>query len=315
MPNPQFTFRYKVRNWPEYNQVLVGRGRLTLWFDETAVNGWRATDASAGPGRPRVYADTTIECALTLKAVFHLSLRATQGFLESVLALLKLELPVPDYSTLSRRQPRLAATLPFPNSERPRHIVVDSTGVKVFGAGDWNACRCRRSRRRTWRKLHLGIDETTKEIVAVEVTSSRVHDSTRLPLLLSKVTENIAQVSADRGYDTRACYESIVSRGAVPTIVPRKNARLGSGLDPPAWRAARDANLREIQAQGRYGWRVSTGCTRRSLAENAVSRFKTLFGGRFWARSLGSQQVEAIVKCAALNRMTALGMPASERVL
>ena len=172
-----------------------------------------------------------------------------------------------------------------------------------------------RPKRRTWRKLHLGVDETTKEIVAVEVTTSRVHDSKRLPTLLSQVTENIAQVSADRGYDVRACYESIVSRGAVPTILPRKNARLGSGLDPPAWRAARDANLREIQTEGRYGWRVSTGCTRRSLAENAMSRFKTLFGGRLWARTLESQQIEAFVKCAALNRMTELGMPTLVRVL
>ena len=247
--------------------------------------------------------------------MFHLSLRATHGFLESVLALLRLELPVPDYSTLSRRQPRLAVTLPFPTSERPRHIVVDSTGVKVYGAGDWHAGKYRRSRRRTWRKLHLGVDETTKEIIAVEVTTSRVHDSKRLPTLLSQVTENIAQVSADRGYDARACYESIVSRGTGPTILPRKNARLGSGLDPPAWRTARDENLREIQAKGRYEWRVSTGCTRRSLAENAVSRFKTLFGGRLWARTLESQQIEAFVKCAALNRMTGLGMPASVRVL
>ena len=315
MPKPEFTFRYRVRNWPEYNQALVGRGRLTLWFDETVVAGWRATDGSAGPGRPRLYADTTIECALTLKSVFHLSLRATQGFLESVLALLRLELPVPDYSTLSRRQPLLAVPLPIASSARPRHIVVDSTGVKVYGAGEWHAGKYRRNRRRTWRKLHLGVDETTREIVAVEVTTSCVHDCKRLPTLLCQVTDDIVQVSADRGYDARACYESIVGRGAAPTILPRKNARLGSGLDPPAWRAARDENLREIQAQGHYGWRLSTGCTRRSLAENAVSRFKTLFGGRLWARTLESQQIEAFVKCAALNRMTGLGMPASVRVL
>ncbi len=186
MPKPEFTLRYRVRNWPEYNQALVGRGRLTLWFDETALAGWLATDDSDGPGRPRVYADSTIECALTLKTVFRLGLRATHGFLESVLALLRLELPVPDYSTLSRRQPRLAVTLPFPTPERPRHIVVDSTGVKVYGAGDWHAGKYRRSRRRTWRKLHLGVDETTKEIIAVEVTTSRVHDSKRLPTLLSR---------------------------------------------------------------------------------------------------------------------------------
>lgn len=128
MPKPEFTFRYKVRNWHAYNRALVRRGQLTLWFDETAVAAWRETACSSRPGRPRVYTDTAIECALVLKAVFHLSLRATQGFLESVVKVMGLELPVPDYGTMSRRQAGLAVSLPRRPREGARHIVVDATG-------------------------------------------------------------------------------------------------------------------------------------------------------------------------------------------
>jgi hypothetical protein len=153
MPKPEFTFRYKVRNWPEYNRALVRRGRLTLWFDQSAVGAWRDTTRSNEPGRPKVYANAAIECALILKSVFHLSLRATQGFLESVVTLMSLELPVPDYSTMSRRQAGLAVSMPPASRSSAHHIVVDSTGLKVYGAGEWHAGKYRRAGRRVWRKL------------------------------------------------------------------------------------------------------------------------------------------------------------------
>jgi hypothetical protein len=314
MPKPEFTFRYKVRNWPEYNRALVRRGRLTLWFDQSAVGAWRDTTRSNEPGRPKVYANAAIECALILKSVFHLSLRATQGFLESVVTLMSLELPVPDYSTMSRRQAGLAVSMPPASRSSAHHIVVDSTGLKVYGAGEWHAWKYRRAGRRVWRKLHLGVDETTREILAADVTESSVHDSRRLPTLLSRIADTIAQVSGDRGYDTRAAYEAVLACGAVATIVPRRNARMSEGTDPPTWRVARDATLRGIEAKGRYGWRTSSGCTRQSLAENAVFRFKTAFGGRLWARTIENQRVEAAIKCATLNQMTVLGMSDTVRV-
>jgi hypothetical protein len=316
MRRSEYTFRYKIRNWPAYNRALVRRGQLTLWFDEGAVAAWRDAACSRGPGRPKVYADAAIECALVLKSIFHLSLRATQGFLESVVTLMRLELPVPDYSTMSRRQARLPVTLPAQaHRSGARHIVVDSTGLKVYGAGEWYAGKYRRTGRRVWRKLHLGADEATREILAADVTESGVHDSRQLPALLSKIANTIAQVSGDRGYDTRAAYEAVLARGAVATIVPRRNARLGQGANPPPWRTARDATLRTIEMRGRYGWRTSSGGTRQSLAENAMFRFKTVFGGKLWARTFDNQRVEAAIKCAVLNRMTALGMPHSVRTV
>src|ERR1019366_1876955 len=206
MGKPEFTFRYKVRNWPEYNRALVRRGQLTLWFDEGAVAAWRDMTRRNEPGRPKVYANAAIECALILKSVFHLSLRATQGFLASVVTFMRLELPVPDYGTMSRRQAALAISPPPESRSGARHVVVDSTGLKVYGAGEWHAGKYRLGSRRVWRKLHLGVDETTREILAADVTESRVHDSRRLPALLLQIPGAIAQVSGDRGYGTRAAY-------------------------------------------------------------------------------------------------------------
>jgi hypothetical protein len=133
--------------------------------------------------------------------------------------------------------------------------------------------------------------------------------------LLSRIRGAIAQVSGDRGYDTHVAYEAVLARGAAATIMPRRNARTSEGTDRPAWRVARDATLRAIEVQGRYGWRTSIGCSRQSLAENAMFRFKAVFGGKLWARTFANQQIEAAIKCAVLNRMTGLGMPHTPRGL
>ncbi len=183
--------------------------------------------------------------------------------------------------------------------------------------GEWNIRKhgMRRGRRRTWRKLHLGVDEETREIVAVELTTSGVHDGPRLPAVLDQVEGDVGQVSGDKAYDSGRCYEAILARGAVPTIPPRRNARPSSAKDPPPSRVERDSVLEAIKVQGRYQWWSSSGATRQSLAANAVSRFKALVGIKLSARELERQQVEAAVKCRVLNRMQSLGLPRSERVL
>jgi len=279
MPNPSSVFRYRIRNWREYNRALINRGRLTVWFDERAVAAWRHTAPAMGPGAPRLYADLAIECALVFKAMYYLSLRAAQGFLSSVVELMQLTLPIPDYSTVSRRQGTLQVPVSALPQSCPRHIVIDATGLRVYGAGEWRVWKHRVCRRRTWRKLHLGVDEASKEIVAVEVTESRVHDSQPLPALLGQIPDPIAQVSGDGAYDTRACYEAVLQRQARPTFVPRCTARPGSAKVPPAWRVARNRILQQIEVHGRSAWRALSGCTRQSIAENTMCRFKQLFGG------------------------------------
>ncbi len=192
--------------------------------------------------------------------------------------------------------------------------MIDATGLRVYGAGEWHVQKHRSGRRRTWRKLHLGVDEQTKEIVAVEITASHVHDSRMLPSLLTQISGKVCQVSGDGAYNTKACYESISQRGAKATIPPRRNAKRMRCANSPESLVIRDANLRQIQQQGRYAWRVASGCTRQSLAENAVFRFKRIFGSRLRARRFDNQRVEGWIKCMVLNRMVRLGMPTSERM-
>ena len=189
-------------------------------------------------------------------------------------------MPVPNYSTVSRRQAGLEVGLGLAPSTRARHVVIDTTGLKVYGAGEWYVRKygMGRGRRRIWRKLHLGVDETTKEIVVVDLTTSNLHDGRHLPELLEHTPGEIDQVSADKAYDSRSCYEAILDRQAKPTIPPRRRARLTQ-------------SCRRVM-QGRYVWRTTSGATRQSLAENAMSRFKGLLGVKLTARRFENQQVE-----------------------
>ncbi len=303
MAHNAYIFRYRVRNWRTYNQALIARGGITFWIDEAALTTWRNTQARLGPGAPRIYSDTAIQCAVVVKSVYCLSLRAAQGFVSSVMSLMRLDLPVPNSSTISWRQGTLRVPLSLSSGSRPRHIVIDATGLRVYGAGEWHVHKHRGGRRRIWRKLHLGVDEQTKEIVAVEVTASHVHDSQVLPRLLTQIPGTVGQVSGDGAYDTKACYASIGKRGAKATIPPRRNAKPMRCDTSQDTLAIRDANLRQIQQQGRYAWRVASGCTRQSLAENAVFRFKRIFGSRFSARRFDNQRMEGWIKCLVLNRM------------
>jgi len=228
---------------------------------------------------------------------------------------MQLPLPIPDYSTVSRRQGALQIHVLHTLARAPRHVVIDATGLRIYGAGEWRVWKHRVSRRRTWRKLHLDIDERTKEIIAVELTRSRVHDSQPLPALLEQIAAGpIDQVSGDGAYDTRACYEAVLERGATPVFVPRCTAKLAVTTNPAGWRATRNGILQQIAVHGRATWQRLSGYTRQSIAENTMCRFKQLFGGRLWARGLETQRTEARIKCAALNRLTRLGMPEPVRV-
>ncbi len=217
MGKTDYTFRYRIRNWPDYNRALVARGSLTFWFDEDAIGSWRHTKRSNRSGRPRVYSDNAIHCALVLSGVFHLSLRSTQGFLASLVELMALELPVPDYSTLSRRQSALDVGVRVGLGNGPRHVVIDSTGLKIYGAGEWHVRKHGRGRRKAWRKLQVSVDETPKEIVAADITPSNAHDSKLFAALLDQIPGEIRQVSGDVTYDTRGCYETALQRGTIVT--------------------------------------------------------------------------------------------------
>jgi IS5 family transposase len=253
--------------------------------------------------------------------VYHLPLRATQGFLTSALQLMGLgHLPVPDYSTLCRRQKTLAVALTRPTPHEPIHLVVDSTGCKIYGEGEWKVRQHGVSKRRTWRKFHVGVDEATSEIVAAALTTNDVADSAMLPDLLNQVEDVIEQVSGDGGYDKRPCYETLRKRQQAQqeplrvAIPPRKGARIWQHGNRREERLARDENLRQERRVGRKQWKQGSGYHRRSLAETAMSRYKGIFGDKLRARVFESQAVESLLRCVALNTMTKLGMPLSHVV-
>jgi Transposase DDE domain len=305
--------RYRVRNWPEYNAALMSRGSLTLWVDEEALRAWRYS----GPpqrGAQYVYAEAAIQCVLTLRVVYHLALRATEGLAHSLFDLLKVSLPVPSYSTLSRRGAAAEGVFRALRRSGPMHLVIDSSGFKVYGEGEWKVRVHGWSKRRTWRKLHVAVDEATGEIVAAVASEAGVSDDEALPDLLGQVGGEIRQVSADGAYDKRKCYEALEECGAIATIPPRRDAKIwqhGNSASEP-WQ--RDENLRAIRRLGRRRWKQESGYHRRSLAETAFFRLKTLFGPTLQARAFPRQATELFLKVAALNRMTQLGMPDSYRL-
>lgn len=303
--------QYRLRNWGQYNKALVQRGSLTVWVSEDVLQAWHNHTRTGRRGEPAAYTDTAILCMATLGEVYRLPLRATQGLTRSVVRLLGVGLSVPCYSTLSRRRRSLEVELPRRQKTEPLHAVVDSTGVKVYGEGEWKVRQHGYSRRRTWRKLHLAVDEATHEFVAVVVTSNDFKDSQLLPDLLGQVAEPIKQVSADGAYDSRNCYDALRDRGARAGIPPQKRARTRQHGDTKRERHIRDENLRAIRRTGRAQWKRESGYHRRSLAETQVFRVKMIFGERVRARSFEGQAAQVPVRCAALNRMTQLGMPDS----
>jgi transposase len=301
---------YRIRNWSAYNAALIARGSLTLWVDEEALKAWRYTGPTQR-GAQYVYAEAAISCVLTLRAVYHLALRATEGLARSVLTLLDVALPVPSYRTLSRRAADLTVSLGALPRATPLHLVIDASGFKVYGEGEWKVRQHGWSKRRTWRKLHLGVDEATGEIVAAVASEAGVSDDDALPDLLVQVEGEISQVSADGAYDKRRCYDALAARGARAIIPPRRDAKIwqhGNCAGAP-WQ--RDENLRAIRQKGRRRWKQDAGYHRRSLAETTFCRLKTLFGPTLRARAFSQQATELFLKVAALNRMTHLGMPES----
>jgi hypothetical protein len=305
---------YRLRNWKHYNAALVQRGSLTLWVSDEMLALWGNQQKAGKRGRSPAYSDIAISCMATLKEVYHLSLRATEGLLLSIIQLLAVEVRVPDYTTLSRR----CRTLPVRLTRLPKsealHLVVDSTGVKIFGEGEWKVRQHGYSKRRTWRKLHIGADEASSEIIAAVVTTNDWADSEILPDLLNQVKDELKQVSGDGGYDKRVCYAAIQKRKAKAAIPPQKNAKIwqhGNRKEEPLMR---DENLRRIRRVGRRQWKKEVGYHRRSLAETQMMRLKTIFGERVSAREFEGQARQVLLRCAALNRMTHLGMPDSYAV-
>ena len=291
-------------NWPAYNKALVARGDITVWIPaDEAASVWRAPPTGRR-GAPPVYSDAAIDLLSVLRFVYRLPLRATQGFAESLFREWGLDLPVPNYSTICRRTGRLSATVRRKLlAKGPKDIAVDSTGLKVFGEGEWKVRKHGNDKRRTWMKFHVATDSSNSQIESCALTDRDTHDTRVFGGLLDGVAGGISRVCGDGAYDSSACYREAESRGAKLVVPPRRGSVVGGGRrgrDPPG---ARDAHVEEIGRVGRKKWKERHGYHRRSLSETAMHRYKTVLGDRMSSRAFARQRVEARIKCEILNRM------------
>lgn len=297
--------QYRIRNWKHYNKALVERGSLTLWIDTRSTETWLDAGCPRRRGRRRTYTDAAITCALFLREAYHLPLRSTQGLVSSVLRLMQLSLSSPHYSTLCRRARSLELSLAAP--QKIKHLVIDSTGLKLYGEGEWKVRLHGADKRRTWRKLHIAMDAERQQITSAIITDKDELDRHLLPPLLKQTAAQMRAVCADGAYDFEQCYRAIKGCEAVPLIPPRSDAVV-RGKSPFE---QRDENVREIKKLGRKQWKRKNGYHKRSLVECAFFRLKTIFSDKLKARTAERQQIEATIRCLALNRMTKIGMPHS----
>jgi hypothetical protein len=303
---------YKIRNWKRYNESLVQRGSITMWFSEEVVREWCHTNDTSKVGRPFKFSDLAIESMLMLRELLRLPYRQTEGFGRSLAQLMEADIPIPDYTSLAKRAASLDVRIKLGNRTGPIHVVVDSTGLKVFGEGEWKVRKHGKSKYRTWRKLHLVVNAATQEIEAEALTENSSIDADPVAGMLDQIPEVIDSFRGDGGYDKWKVYDVLADRHTHPIIPPQHNAKIkqhGNSSKPPL---PRDQAIRAIRKMGLAAWKKHVDYHRRSLAETAVGRIKTIFGPNLKNRLLHNQQTEARLRCKILNRMTQLGLPSFE---
>lgn len=307
---------YRVRNWTDYNKSLVQRGSLTFWFSQEVVNSWQDQKQNDSHGNQK-YSDMIILCGLTLRQLFRLTLRATEGMMQSLLALMKLTVCVPDYSTLCRRGKTLKVNLGVKSTPQARHILVDSTGIQVIGEGEWKKLRHGESRHQVWRKLHIAMDANDQMILAATMTESVRLDGNYLPGLIHQIKGPIGQITGDGAYDKKNCYQVAYEREAKPVFPPQHDACLQRNKykKNPALKARDEAILnigRDIDRDQRLKeWKQAHNYHRRSLVETMMSRMKTIFGDQMRSRTFENQCTDLLIRCYAINRINGLGLPKS----
>jgi Transposase DDE domain len=310
----------KVTNWPAYDASLRQRGSLTIWFSDEAITSWRAEPRTTRGGQPW-YSELAILTALTLRAVFRLAYRQTEGLIGSLMRLLGLDLPVPDHTTLSRRAATLEVPRPRSGSSpdagrdaEPVHLLVDSTGLKLCGPGEWLIEKHGSRTRRSWRQLHLGVDADTGQIVAAALTGREVDDGAQVGPLLDQVTGPVASVTGDGAYDQDGVYTSVGERHPEAAVIVPPRATAVPSQTAESEPTQRDRHLQLIAKRGRRAWQKASGYTKRARAEAVIGRWKQVIGDRLRAHTEERRATEMDVAVHVLNRMLELGRPTYVRL-
>lgn len=306
--------RYKVKNWREYNRSLKNRGSITLWLSEDVMKSWYY-DGPNQKGAQFTYSDACIEACCLVKKVYGLAWRQTEGFVGSIIKMLGLPMTVPDYTNLWRRSKSLKIMDIVNRSKHENlHIVIDSTGLKVYGEGEWKVRQHGYSKHRTWRKIHITMSPETGLIHAMELTTNGVDDAAMVEPMLKKIKGTIKKMGGDGAYDKTKVYKVLEQQGIKALIPPQKNARISKHGNCKGRANARDRTIRYIRTHGRKKWKRVHQYHKRSMVENTMYRYKTIFGGKLQSRMFENQVIEAKLCCKVLNRMTRCGMPQSVKV-
>jgi Transposase DDE domain len=303
---------YKITNWRKYNESLVQRGSITFWFSEDVIAQWHHANDRPKVGHPFVYSDAAVECLLVLRELFQLPYRQTEGLGRSLVELMGISLDIPDYTSLAKRAAKIGIGLDVGKHSGPIDVVVDSTGLKVFGEGEWKMRTHGKSKRRTWRKLHLAVNAATQEIEAETLTENSCDDASQVDPLLDQIPGPTGTLYGDGAYDKWKVYESLNSRGTKAIIPPQHNAKIAQHGNSQGRPLPRDVAIRVIRRRGRRHWKENVGYHRRSLSETAMYRMKCCFGDHLKNRLLPNQQIEARLRSKILNRFTRLGLPRFE---
>ena len=305
---------YRVRNWPQYNKGLVSRGSLFIWFNKAHIQ------SAEGAHKNQAYSNALIACALTIRQLFRLPYRATEGFLRSLIELHHLGIPTPDYSTLCRRSKGLKVNLNIKSTSQARHILIDSTGVQVVGEGEWKRLKHGESRCQVWKKLHIALDADSLDILALDVTDSVRLDGNYLPGLVNQIDGPIGQITGDGAYDKQNCYETALERGAKPVFPPQHNAAVqrnkikkNPALIPRDELIIRLNSALDKEEELRI-WKQENNYHRRSLVETNMSRLNAIFGDEMNARTPENQYTDLAIRCSIVNKMNKLGLPKSNPV-
>jgi hypothetical protein len=309
---------YRIKNWSQYNKSLIQRGSINIWIEEKSLKKWLSCEHTRRAGRPATYSDEAILMLLIIRERFGLTLRSLQGFVESIFSLKNLQLIVPSYTQICRRAKTLQINVNRLMKKSPQHIILDSTGLKVYGEGEWKVKTHGKSKRRIWRKFHIGIDAETQDIFGFELTENSVGEAEPAVRIMDKIPGKIKTMRGDGAYDANVCREKVYEMDGRSIVPPPRHASVKGAST--GWVKDRDEDIATIfsfgdREAGRRPWKEKVGYYKRSLVETAMFRIKKMLGAELKSRGIEMQRTEAFCKCLVINKMNELGMPKGKWIL
>ena len=318
----------RIKNWSDYNKSLKSRGNLSIFISESLIKDGRIImpPKTGKVGRPTEYADELIEFVLTIRELFRLPLRQTTGFVEFLFKLLRIESSAPDYTTVSKRMALMKVRYQRKANEcnvgnKGIVLLIDSSGFKVFGEGEWKVRKHGASKRRTWRETHIALDYDTRDVIGFTNTPAHTHDITQLEPLLIQATQNsykLNSVIGDGAYDSKDNYDLAMKYHTSIIAPPPKNAvchydlKDGKLIDIPGYEERNKAVRSMIRNSNLEEWKNEVDYHRRSLIENLFYRWKTIFGDHLKSRKEENQYTEQALRARIINKFNELGLPKYE---